>query len=288
MSFVKPIQNGILLNKDGEETSINNADYLMEEGNQLPLSNVIFNSYTVKDVYIAYHHRELDYATYLLKASELDSQVLKPMDRIELLKMFTTNLIERPEWDTPVAQIPNSLMYWSSSTIDAQPILDAVESELARENKSVVRPIIIVPVDVNSMIHIGNIKQFIESGTIDRNKIRANEPPEVVITPKQYQIAEHLKIVASDSVQTLRKGDWDRVIAAFIQGHQWDFSLFPQNPLQTMLGVYVGFRPPEFKFPGLKIFLVDQQQAHKDVIVQKQIFTELHSFVASNKKQFLK
>lgn len=287
MSFVKAVQHGLLLNKNGEQVDLEHAEYLMDEGNQLPLANVIYNEYTVKDVYIAYHYRDSDYASYLLKASELDAQVVQAMDRIELLKMFTTSVQERPDWDTPGSLITDPLLYWSTCNIDAQLVLDAVDKALKKATTVTVRPILIVPSDTQSTIHVGNIKQFIETGVINRIPMRIAEPPDVVITPRQYRISSNLKIIASDAVHTLGNNDWDRVIAVFVQGHQWEFSLFPmKHPLQQMLGIYIGTSPPEFKFPGLHSFHVDQTQQHKDAVVQKQVLTELQQFVLARKQHF--
>ena len=289
MSFVPAIQNGILLNKNGEQVSIETADYLMNEGNQLPLSNIIYNTYSVKDVYIAFHYKDLDYASYLLKASELEAQVVQAIDRIQLLKMFTSNLLDRPEWDTPVGQLPDPSFCFSTSNIEGQPILDAVQRALVQASAGNVRPIIIVPADSQSLINVGNIKQFIETGIINRTVSRSIEAPDVVNTPKQYHINQHLKIVSSDLVQTIRPVDWDRVIAVFLQGHKWEFTLFPmKHPLQQMQGFYIGTRPCQNKFPGLKEFIVDQKQHHKDPIVQKEILSLLQQFVMKVKPQFSK
>ncbi len=287
MSFVGFIQNGIVLNKDGEQSSIDDGDTIMYEGNQLVLTDVVYTNYTLKDVYVAYLYRDLDYPSYLLKTTEVDAEVIEALDRIELLKLFTQEQ-QRPEWDTPIGQLPDPLFEWNSTDIDGSQVYAAVEKALTNANRVFVRPIIIVPSDTSCMIHVGNIKQFIEEGTVNRLTMKIAEAPESVVAPKTSVVISQWKVVADDAVATIGERNWPRVICHITQGHEFDFANFPSNHLQMMMNVYFGYKPPKVKHPGSKQYQLDQHQKHKDIICHRQFFKDLDQFVASRKKEFLK
>jgi hypothetical protein len=286
MSFVQCIQKGQLVNKNGEKVTIEEAEMIEYDGKLLELDENLYNNYSVKDVYVAYLYRDMDYTQYLLKATELEVQPVTANDRPELLKLFESRVLERPEWDTPIAYVKDPNFYMSTSDLNFIPLLDAVEKAIKSSSMPKVRPIIIVPSDLEALLHTQNIKEFIEKGTINRQKYRQKEVTDHVVLPKQYHIVHHVKIVPKNLCHSLRPADWNRVIAILIEGQPWDFQNIPTDVVPRALVCFFGFQRPALKYPGTKVYLVDQRLTHQDALCHRTFFQDLQQLVISKKQEF--
>jgi parafibromin len=93
-------------------------------------------------------------------------------------------------------------------------------------------PIIIVPAALTSVLTLYNVKSFLSNGEYIDTQTRRNQgekkPKSVFVTPysKNMQSAQSSSVQiyeVIDNAAHLRPTDWDRVVAVFALGQQWQF-----------------------------------------------------------------
>jgi hypothetical protein len=96
-------------------------------------------------------------------------------------------------------------------------------------SKSSHMPIIIVPAAAQSLLNLYNVKEFlIDSQFVSSDDMRKKidkKPLQVVLTrdPKKLSGTSLPKFLVLDTVDTLKDRDWDRVVAVFATGQDWQF-----------------------------------------------------------------
>jgi len=95
-------------------------------------------------------------------------------------------------------------------------------------------PIILVPSASNTLITIYNVKEFLEDGVFIPTDVKMKQmkgpKPECVTVQKKFS-RDKDKVMAAyevrDKPSTLKADDWDRVVAVFVLGKEWQFKDWP-------------------------------------------------------------
>jgi len=102
------------------------------------------------------------------------------------------------------------------------------QSQKTRQSR---KPIIIVPATRTALITIHNVVdilqdlKYVSSDEKRKNVQNANKDSEIIIHKKEDGKTIQFKVV--DNANKLAKEDWDRVVAVFAQGPQWQFKEWP-------------------------------------------------------------
>lgn len=100
------------------------------------------------------------------------------------------------------------------------------------------RPIIVVPNAVTSEINLKNIAAFLKEGVYVHPKDIPKDGPQEKI---KVVDVNNFKII--DDPSTMRREDWDRVVAVFVTGQTWQFKKWkyetPVELFQHVLGIHL-------------------------------------------------
>lgn len=95
-------------------------------------------------------------------------------------------------------------------------------------------PIILVPSASNTLITIYNVKEFLEDGVYIPTDVKMKQmkgpKPECVTVQKKFSSDKDKVMTAyevRDKPSTLKSDDWDRVVAVFVLGKEWQFKDWP-------------------------------------------------------------
>ncbi|KAJ3261511.1 accessory factor associated with RNA polymerase II [Boothiomyces macroporosus] len=133
------------------------------------------------------------------------------------------------------------------------------------EKKKIV-PIIIVPAASQSLLTLYNAQQFlIDQKFISSEEIRQKgekKPMQLTITrdPKKHAISKFLVL---DSIDTMKDKDWNRVVAVFTCGQEWQFKGWkwdkPVDIFSRVLGFSLKFQdePPSGSLSQWNVKILD-------------------------------
>lgn len=93
-------------------------------------------------------------------------------------------------------------------------------------------PIILVPSAFSTLITIYNVKEFLEDGVFIPTDVKVNQmksvKPDCVTVQKKFS---RDRVVTAyevrDKPSALKPEDWDRVVAVFVLGKEWQFKDWP-------------------------------------------------------------
>lgn len=95
-------------------------------------------------------------------------------------------------------------------------------------------PIILVPSAFQTLITIYNVKEFLEDGVYIPNDVKAKEmkgvKPDCITVQKKFSRDRERVVTAyevRDKPSALKPDDWDRVVAVFVLGKDWQFKDWP-------------------------------------------------------------
>jgi parafibromin len=91
-------------------------------------------------------------------------------------------------------------------------------------------PIILVPSAFQTMLNMYNAKEFLEDGMYVSADVKAKElpkKPEVVRFLRKMGRETPIKYEVRDKPSGLSPKDWDRVVAVFVLGKEWQFKDWP-------------------------------------------------------------
>jgi len=95
-------------------------------------------------------------------------------------------------------------------------------------------PIILVPSAFQTLITIYNVKEFLEDGIFIPTDVKAKQmkgpKPECVTVQKKFSTDRNRVMTAyevRDKPSALKGDDWDRVVAVFVLGKEWQFKDWP-------------------------------------------------------------
>ena len=104
-------------------------------------------------------------------------------------------------------------------------------SSQSHQRKGGVRPIIIIPNTSTSLISMANVidilqdLKYVSAEEKRRQNQNAPKDTEIIMHRREDGRTQQFKVV--DNVNKLVKQDWDRVVAVFAQGQQWQFKGWP-------------------------------------------------------------
>jgi len=102
-------------------------------------------------------------------------------------------------------------------------------------------PIIVVPAGMKDMITLHNIRPYLEQGKFSGNTgDHFNKPSNVIVERKKQGVTVPYKVI--DNVNGMTKDQWDRVIACFVAGPEWQFKRWPWYEESGTAGVFSRIR----------------------------------------------
>jgi parafibromin len=112
----------------------------------------------------------------------------------------------------------------SSAPVQNKPVSSTQNKTPVKTRKSTGPPIIIVPAALTTHLTLYNAQDFLEQGvfvsSIDKRNVQSKKPTSVQI--KSFADKSTVYEVI-DSAQKLKEQDWERVVAVFALGQQWQF-----------------------------------------------------------------
>ncbi|CAF0724683.1 unnamed protein product [Brachionus calyciflorus] len=202
-----------------------------------------------------------------------------------------------PQTDSQRSSQSSQLTQQNKNIISSQSSQSRPSSQ--SQKRTSMKPIIIIPnipTSLITMINCHDILQDLKYVSADeKKKLSQNQN-----APKDCEIIMHKKEDGStvqykviDNINKLQPTDWDRVVAVFVHGKQWQFKDWPignANPLEIfqkikafhikMVGVPVD---PNIAKWSVSIIELDPHKRHLDRARLLSLWDELTRFVAKNK-----
>ncbi|KAJ0982529.1 hypothetical protein J5N97_010784 [Dioscorea zingiberensis] len=141
-------------------------------------------------------------------------------------------------------------------------------------------PIILVPSAFQTLITIYNVKEFLEDGVFVPSDVKVKQSggekkPEFVTVRKKFSRDQ---VVAAyevrDKPSVLKPEDWDRVVAVFVLGKEWQFKDWPFKDhveiFNKIIGFYVRFEDDSIESAkivkqwNVKIISISKNKRHQD------------------------
>lgn len=167
------------------------------------------------------------------------------------------------------------------------------------QKRTSMKPIIIIPNIPASLITMTNchdILQDLKYVSAEEKKKSAqnqNAPKDCEIIMHRKEDGSSIQYKVVDNINKLQPADWDRVVAVFVHGKQWQFKDWPignSNPIEIfqkikafhlkMVGVPAD---PNIAKWSVSIIELDQHKRHLDRARLLTFWDELARFVAKNK-----
>lgn len=181
----------------------------------------------------------------------------------------------------------------SKSTVEQKK--KPLSKEEAKRAKMAETPIIIVPAAATSLLNLYNVKEFlIDQKFVSSQEIMSKGEKklhQVIITrdPKKVSpTAGKDKFLVLDSVETIKGPDWDRVVAVFATGQEWQFKNWPwgEKPVEIfskILGFSLRYQdePAAGSIPIWKVkqLQISRNKRHLDNMVVGQFWKEIDQFI---------
>ncbi|KAL3507894.1 hypothetical protein ACH5RR_033276 [Cinchona calisaya] len=157
-------------------------------------------------------------------------------------------------------------------------------------------PIVLVPSAFSTLITIYNVKEFLEDGVFIPTDVRVNQmkgvKPDCVMVQKKFS---RDRVVTAyevrDKPSTLKSDDWDRVVAIFVLGKEWQFKDWPFKDhveiFNKILGFYLRFEDDSVesakyvKQLNVKIISISKNKRHQDRAAALEVWERLEEFMRS-------
>lgn len=110
-------------------------------------------------------------------------------------------------------------------------------------------PIILVPSAFQTLITIYNVKEFLEDGVyiptdVKVKQMKGARPDCVTVQKKLSRDRVVTAYEVRDKPSTLKPDDWDRVVAVFVLGKEWQFKDWPFKDHVEIFNKSQSFTPP--------------------------------------------
>lgn len=149
-------------------------------------------------------------------------------------------------------------------------------------------PIIIVPSGMRDMLTLHNVRDFLEKGQfIDTSANQTEKPSSVMIEKKRAAGIVPYKVI--DNVNGMTREQWDRVIAVFVSGPEWQFKRWPMFQENGTAGVFTRVRGFYLHMEGAKehanirkwdvtTLTISESKRHMDMTSQLRFWQVLDNF----------
>lgn len=159
-------------------------------------------------------------------------------------------------------------------------------------------PIILVPSAFSTLITIYNVKEFLEDGVFIPTDVKAKQmkvKPDCVTVQKKFS---RDRVVTAyevrDKPSALKAEDWDRVVAVFVLGKDWQFKDWPFKDhveiFNKILGFYLRFEDDSVESAknvkqwNVKIISVSKNKRHQDRAAALEVWDRLEEFMRSRSR----
>lgn len=156
-------------------------------------------------------------------------------------------------------------------------------------------PIIILSPSAISMLNMDNIKEFLEDGkftsTENNNKGVSNSNSMLKITRNSKKFNRKIKFLIVNNVEKffIKPEYWDRVVAVFTTGQEWQFKNYRTNKpnllFQKIKGFYINYNgdvvPENIKNWNVQVISLDRNQRFKDRQISELMWESIERFMLS-------
>ncbi|XP_010938049.1 protein CDC73 homolog [Elaeis guineensis] len=157
-------------------------------------------------------------------------------------------------------------------------------------------PIILVPSASQTLITIYNVKEFLEDGVfvptdVKMKAMRGVRPDCVTVQKKLSRERAVAAYEVRDKPSTLKPEDWDRVVAVFVLGKEWQFKDWPFKDhveiFNKIIGFYVRFEDDSVESAktvkqwNVKIISISKFKRHQDRAAALEVWDRLEEFIRS-------
>ncbi|KAK4266323.1 hypothetical protein QN277_027265 [Acacia crassicarpa] len=157
-------------------------------------------------------------------------------------------------------------------------------------------PIILVPSAFQTLIAIYNVKEFLEDGVyiptdVKVKQMKGARPDCVTVQKKLSRDRVVTAYEVRDKPSTLKAEDWDRVVAVFVLGKEWQFKDWPYKDhveiFNKIVGFYLRFEDDSLgsaknvKQWNVKIISISKNKRHQDRAAALEVWDRLDEFVRS-------
>jgi len=157
-------------------------------------------------------------------------------------------------------------------------------------------PIILVPSAFQTLITIYNVKEFLEDGVYIPTDVKVKQmkgpKPDCVTVQKKFSRDRMVTAYeVRDKPSALKAEDWDRVVAVFVLGKEWQFKDWPFKDhveiFNKILGFYMRFEDDSIESAkvvkqwNVKIISISKNKRHQDRAAALDVWGRLEDFMRS-------
>ncbi|XP_072956145.1 protein CDC73 homolog [Typha angustifolia] len=157
-------------------------------------------------------------------------------------------------------------------------------------------PIILVPSASQTLITIYNVKEFLEDGVfvptdVKMKAMRGVRPECVTVQKKLSRDRAVAAYEVRDKPSTLKADDWDRVVAVFVLGKEWQFKEWPFKDhveiFNKIIGFFMRFEDDSVESAkivkqwNVKIISISKNKRHQDRAAALEVWDRLEEFMRS-------
>ncbi|XP_042517493.1 protein CDC73 homolog [Macadamia integrifolia] len=157
-------------------------------------------------------------------------------------------------------------------------------------------PIILVPSAFQTLITIYNVKEFLEDGVYIPTDVKVKQmkgaKPDCVTVQKKFS---RDRVVTAyevrDKPSSLKAEDWDRVVAVFVLGKEWQFKDWPFKDhveiFNKIIGFFMRFEDDSVESAkmvkqwNVKIISISKNKRHQDRAAALEVWDRLEEFMRS-------
>jgi parafibromin len=184
----------------------------------------------------------------------------------------------------------------SSAPVQNKPVSSTQNKTPVKTRKSTGPPIIIVPAALTTHLTLYNAQDFLEQGvfvsSIDKRNVQSKKPTSVQI--KSFADKSTVYEVI-DSAQKLKEQDWERVVAVFALGQQWQFKGWkwsePVELFHHVRGFYLRFDDDgpvdAVKKWNMKVLTINRHKRHLDKTAVVEFWQEIDKYVSHSRPELL-
>ncbi|KAA8548656.1 hypothetical protein F0562_000340 [Nyssa sinensis] len=157
-------------------------------------------------------------------------------------------------------------------------------------------PIILLPSASQTLITIYNVKDFLEDGLFVPTDVKMKETkgpkPDCITVQKKLnrdRVATAYEV--RDKPLALKPEDWDRVVAVFVLGKEWQFKDWPFKDhveiFNKIIGFYMRFEDDSLESAknvkqwNVKIISISKNKRHQDRAAALEVWDRLEEFMRS-------
>lgn len=207
-----------------------------------------------------------------------------------------TSTVKKPSSSLPSSSSSKGVLKSSASTksSSSKKSSNALNTDSSQSLATILHkrdPIIILSPSATSMINMSNVKSFLETGKFIDSHNSNNELNMIRIIRHSKKFNKDIKFVVVNNVEKffVKPEYWDRVVAVFTTGQEWQFKNYKINQpnllFQKVKGFYVNFNgdniPSNVKNWNVEVVSLDRNQRFKDRQITEHMWESIERFMLS-------